>query len=72
MAYSEDSDHKAFVQKCVITLDSQVFELESEKAKIMAIQAVQRVLRGYLNEFGEEFVLEILRYPEGRKDFHEI
>ncbi len=52
-----------FHLKCLQKLDCQVFEFESEEAKLSAIQAVQRVLREIADIDGEEEVLKIIRYP---------
>ena len=52
-----------FWNRCLIALDRQVEPLPSEESKRMAVQAVQRTLRGYLaDEDGEKLVLSIVSY----------
>lgn len=60
---ADEEEMEEFRNQCLQKLDRQVFELNSERAKQSAIQAVHRVLRGIMLEHGEERVLMILRYP---------
>jgi len=57
-----------FWEDCLAKLDQQTFPLESEEAKKAAIQAVQRTLRYYLREKGEETVIRILEYDHWATD----
>jgi hypothetical protein len=57
-------DMEDFYSKCLQKLDCQVFKLETEEAKISAIQAVQRVLREMAFRDGEDEALRIIRYPK--------
>jgi len=68
LPYAPKSEHREFVDLCLIALDKQITPLNAEGAKIMAIQVVQRVLRDQMNERGEKYVLDIIKYPNGRKD----
>jgi len=56
-------DAREFRDACLAALDVQVFRLESEEAKILAIQAVMRSLRALYLKDGEEAVLKLVRYP---------
>lgn len=51
-----------FTRRCLSALDKQVIPLESEAAKISAIQAVRYVMHSYLQNDGEKQVLRIVAY----------
>lgn len=51
-----------FTRRCLATLDQQVIPLESEAAKISAIQAVRYVLQGYIRDDNKALAMSILAY----------
>lgn len=56
-----------FTRRCLSTLDKQVIPLESEEAKIAAIQAVRYVLQGYFNDEDKALALRIISYRQINK-----
>ncbi|OQA56523.1 MAG: hypothetical protein BWY42_00942 [Candidatus Omnitrophica bacterium ADurb.Bin277] len=53
---------KEFTEKCLSILDKQVIPLESDEAKIAAIQAVRYVLQEYLLNDESQKLMRLLRY----------
>jgi len=58
-----------FWGRCMDTLNEQISPLEQEESKKLAIQAVQRTLRSYLDDKdGKKIVLDIVAYCRLKDD----
>lgn len=65
MASAEEIDE--FTRRCLATLDKQVIPLESEQAKVAAVQAVRYVLQSYITDDQQALALRILSYRQINK-----